>query len=94
MIILINIPPMLRDYVGGQRSVEVLANSPRTAISGLCKTYDKLSEILLNKEGKLLAFVNLFNNSSKLSTDECSQDLDMPLKEGDRLTIMLAVAGG
>ena len=92
MAVNIAIPTALRAYVGGKESVDVEGGTVDEALASLTTTYEGLSRHLLDKNGKLRSFVNVYLN------DEDIRFLDSKgataLKSGDSLIIVPSIAGG
>jgi MoaD family protein len=87
----IHIPTPLRPYVDKHESVEVPGTTVREALANLTATYGDLRKHLYNDEGKLRSFVNIYLNDEDI---RYLQSLETPLKEGDVVYILPALAGG
>jgi sulfur-carrier protein len=85
------IPTPMRRLTGGQSKVTVAANSVDEAIRLLDQEYPGFAEKLLDGEGKPKRFINIFRNDDEIRT---LQGLDTPVEEGDRISIVPAMAGG
>jgi molybdopterin synthase sulfur carrier subunit len=87
----VRIPPTLRTATSGAKLVDVGGSTVREVVHGLVSTYPALSAQLLDAEGGLNRFVNVFLND----TDVRHLDgLDTPVGEGDSLVLLPAMAGG
>ena len=85
------LPASLSAHAGGEREVEVEAQFVRAAIDQLVTLAPDLKPHLLDSEGALQPFVNLFVDNMQV------HDLDQqesPLKAGTELLIVSALAGG
>jgi len=91
MSVLIRIPTPLQPLVGGQAEVNVEASSLRTAIAGLAEQNADFKTRLLDDSGELRRFVNVYVNEEDV---RFLQKLDTPLKDGDEVSIVPAIAGG
>jgi molybdopterin converting factor small subunit len=87
----ISIPTALRQYAGGKSSVDLDAHTVGDALHGLVEEHPDLGKHLLNEQGKLRSFVNIYVG------DEDIRYLDgenTELREGDTISIIPAIAGG
>ncbi len=91
MAVKIRIPAPLRKLCKGQSMVEVEAGTLGESLSRLDGQFPGVNQRLLNQEGKLQPFVNVFINGDDA---RFMQELDTPLKSGDEISIVPAVAGG
>jgi adenylyltransferase/sulfurtransferase len=86
------IPTPLRQFVGGQPSVEVQAATISDALASLTGSHPELRKHLFTEEGKIRAFVNLYLNDEDVRY--------LPAKEAtsvtaaDTLSIIPSIAGG
>ena len=87
----IRIPTPLRTLTDGAASVEVTADDVRGALTHLGEHHAELVARVLDDEGELRPFVNLFVGSRDVRDLE---GLSTPVQAGDVLTILPAVAGG
>ena len=90
MAIEVRIPTILRSYTGGAKSVEGSGDTLAGLIAGLDERYDGLAERLVDESG-LRRFVNVYVNDEDV---RFLGGLDAPLKDGDTVTVLPAVAGG
>ncbi|HXY44663.1 MAG TPA: ubiquitin-like small modifier protein 1 [Acidimicrobiales bacterium] len=87
----VRVPAQLRTLTGGEREVAVPPGSVRDVIGSLDMAHPGLQERLLNEDGTLRRFVNVF------VADEDVRFLDglcTPVAEGQTVSIVPAVAGG
>ena len=92
MPVTVKIPAPLRPLTGNQSEVAVEnAASVQGALEELSRKYPGIKEKLLDDKGALRRYVNLFKNDEDVRH---AQGLATALKEGDRLTIVPAIAGG
>ena len=90
MAIDVRIPTILRPYTKDQKSVEASGSTLGALIADLDAQYAGLSERLL-ENGALRRFINVYINDEDV---RFLGSLDAPLKDGDSVTILPAVAGG
>ena len=91
MAIDVKIPTILRSYTDGNKLVEAKGDTLSTLIDDLDARHAGIKGRLLNDDGALHRFVNVYVNDEDV---RYSGSLDTPLKDGDAVTILPAVAGG
>ena len=91
MAVRVMIPTALRQYAGNQESVEVQAVTVGEAIKKLVDSHETLKRHILNEQGKLRNFVNVYVNEEDI---RYLKDGQTPVKDGDTVTIVPAIAGG
>jgi molybdopterin synthase sulfur carrier subunit len=90
MAIEVRIPTILRTYTGGAKAVEGDGSTLGEVISDLESRHSGLRARLID-EGKLRRFVNVYLNDEDV---RFLSGLDTPVKDGDTVTVLPAVAGG
>jgi sulfur-carrier protein len=90
MAIEVRIPTILRTYTGGAKSVEGSGDTLASLIADLEDRYGGLQERLVDDSG-LRRFVNVYLNDEDV---RFLGGLDAPVKDGDTVTVLPAVAGG
>ena len=90
MSIEVRIPTILRPYTGGAKTVTAEGATLRDLISNLGKSYNGLDERIM-ENGALLRFINVYVNDEDV---RFIGGLDLALNDGDKVTILPAVAGG
>ncbi|MGD0943247.1 MAG: ubiquitin-like small modifier protein 1 [Acidimicrobiales bacterium] len=91
MSVTVRIPTQLRPLTAGASEVEVEARTVREAIDALEREYPGMKARLLDEQGTLRRFVNLFVADEDI---RFLQGLDTRLPDGTTLSIVPAVAGG
>ncbi len=91
MAVIVRVPTPLRRLTDGQGEVEVQASTVREAIEKLEEQYPGFKERLLDENGELRRFVNLYLNDEDI---RFLKGADTELKDGDILSIVPAIAGG
>jgi molybdopterin converting factor small subunit len=87
----VRIPPTLRTATSGEKLVRVDGSTVRAVVDGLVARYPGLAPQLLDSDGGLNRFVNVFLND----TDVRHLDgLDTPIGDADSLVLLPAMAGG
>lgn len=91
MAVTVRIPTTMRPISGGASSVEVPAGTLGEVLKALDAAHNGFGERLFDGAGELHKFVNIF-----VSDDDVRylQGLDTPVKDGDTVSIIPAVAGG
>ncbi len=87
----VRIPGPLRKLTDGQSEVTVDGPDVRTALKALERQHPGIGDRLLDEEGNLRRFVNVFVRDEDVRFQE---GLDTPLADGDTISVVPAVAGG
>src|SRR6202035_2451326 len=90
MAIEVRIPTILRSYTGGAKSVEGAGSTQDELLDNLDAAHGGLRERLVDGE-KLRRFVNVYLNDEDV---RFLGGLETPVKDGDTVTVLPAVAGG
>lgn len=90
MTIEVRIPTILRPYTKDQKAVSAEGSTLSAVITNLDSTYTGLGERLL-ENGALRRFINVYINDEDV---RFLGGLEAPIKDGDSITILPAVAGG
>ena len=91
MSVLIRIPTPLRRMTNGQAQVEIESNTLSEMVERLDSSYPGFKDRLIDESGELRYFVNIYLNQEDV---RFLQGLDTPMKSGDEVSIVPAVAGG
>jgi sulfur-carrier protein len=91
MAIEVKIPTILRTYTGGEKSVDAKGDTLAAVIADLDGNHPGLKGRLLADDAALHRFVNIYVNDEDV---RFTGSLETPLKDGDVVTILPAVAGG
>lgn len=91
MAVTVRIPTTMRPISGGASTVQVEGSTLRDVLVALNAAHNGFSERLFDDAGELHKFVNIF-----VSDDDVRymNGLDTPVKDGDTVSIIPAVAGG
>jgi len=90
MAIEVRIPTILRTYTGGAKAVEGSGATLNELLDNLDAAHDGIRERLVDGE-KLRRFVNVYLNDEDV---RFLGGLETPVKDGDTVTVLPAVAGG
>ena len=91
MPVQVRIPTPLRKLTHDEEVVETSAETIGDAITDLESRYPGLQERLLDDDGQVRRFVNVYVNKEDI---RFLQDKETPLKDGDEVDIIPAIAGG
>ena len=91
MAIRVQIPGPMRSLTGGAPEVEVEAGDVAALIEALDAKHKGVRDRLLDASGNLRSYVRVFVNDEDVRV---LQDKATPLKAGDRVAIVPAIAGG
>lgn len=91
MSISVKIPTILRTYTGGSADVTVTGATLSDALADLEAQYPGIGARVLDDEGRLRRFVNVYVNDDDVRFLE---DLQTPTPDGTSISIIPAVAGG
>lgn len=91
MAIKVRIPTPLRKLTGDKDVVQAEATSIQGVIEDLEKNYPGMKERICDEKGELRRFVNLYLNDEDI---RFAQGRQTPVKDGDEISIIPAIAGG
>jgi len=91
MSIAVKVPTILRTYTGGVADVAVSGETLADALKDLDLQYPGIGARVLDDEGRLRRFVNVYVNDDDVRFLE---DLQTPTPDGSSISIIPAVAGG
>ncbi|NKB24160.1 MAG: MoaD family protein [Kiritimatiellae bacterium] len=91
MPITVRIPTPLRSLTNDQEIVETEGQTVQEAIQNLQNQFPGIQERVCDDHGELRRFVNLYVNDEDI---RFQQGKETPLKDGDELSIIPAIAGG
>lgn len=87
----LELPSLLQALFDGRRSLPLEADTLAGAFAAIAEVHPKLAQLLFDERGRFRQHVSCFHN--EVNT-RWLQDLDRPLADGDRITVMQAVSGG
>ncbi len=90
-MIKVRIPTPLRKLTNGQGEVAAEGETVAALINTLDKEYPGLKERLCDEAGELRRFVNIYINEEDI---RFHQGIKTPVKTGDEISIVPAIAGG
>ncbi len=89
--VVVHLPSLLAPVVGGSRRVEIEAPTVRGVLDGLIAAHPELRVHLFDESGDFRQHVVCFHNDTMT---RWMDSLEVPVAEGDTVTIMQAVSGG
>ena len=87
----VRLPTVLRPQANGQALVQQRGDTVGQVVNELVAAFPGLRTNLLDDAGNVRKFVNVYVNDEDI---RFMQQLDTPVKEGDEVAILPAVAGG
>jgi molybdopterin synthase sulfur carrier subunit len=87
----VRVPTPLRRYTAGNGAVEAEGATVAALVDDLEKRYPGMKDRICDEGGQVRRFVNIFVNGEDI---RFLKHLDTPLKSGDELSIVPAIAGG
>jgi molybdopterin synthase sulfur carrier subunit len=91
MSVLVRIPTPLQKLAGDKAEVQAEGSTLRDVVNSLAQQNEEFKSRLLDESGELRRFVNVYVNEEDV---RFLQKLDTPLKDGDEVSIVPAIAGG
>ena len=91
MSIKVRIPTPLQKLTENQAEVEVEGGDVKSALVNLEEKYPGMQARLYDEKGVLRRFINFYVNEEDI---RFLKSEDTPLKDGDELSIVPAIAGG
>jgi molybdopterin synthase sulfur carrier subunit len=87
----VRIPTPLRPMTGGKSEVETQASDIQAMIESLNGQFPGLKSRICDDAGEIRRFVNIYLNEEDI---RFMKGKDTPLKDGDQISIVPAIAGG
>ena len=91
MSVRVRIPTPLRKFTGGAEEVGIGAATIGAAIEDLERQFPGIKERLCDEQGRVRRFVNIYVNGDDI---RFLNSLETPVKDGDEVSIVPAIAGG
>lgn len=90
-MITVRIPTPLRTVTGGKSEVQVEGSTIAEMIEKLAEAHPGIKERLYDEHGEIRRFINIYVNEEDI---RFLTGKDTPLKDGDEVSIIPAIAGG
>ena len=87
----VKIPPVLRASTGGVREVAAEGQSVGEVLHAVVQQHPATRSQLFSEDGQLNRYVNVYRNDEDVRVLD---GLDTPVRPGDTLVILPAMAGG
>ncbi|HET7623661.1 MAG TPA: MoaD/ThiS family protein [Verrucomicrobiae bacterium] len=87
----VRIPTPLRKLTNNEELVEINSNTIGEAIAELQNRFPGIQERLVDEKGEVRRFVNVYVNEEDI---RFLKNRETPLKDGDEVSIIPAIAGG
>jgi molybdopterin synthase sulfur carrier subunit len=91
MPVVIRVPAPLRSTAGGQRQIELTAPDFGLLLEEMEATYPGITKRLRDEDGALRRTLNIYINGENI---RFLRGLATPLRDGDEVSIVPAIAGG
>ncbi|MBQ8296955.1 MAG: molybdopterin-synthase adenylyltransferase MoeB [Ruminococcus sp.] len=91
MAVTVFIPTTLRIFTNHRSEVELEGDTVGQILESLSDEYPETKKALFDENGKLRSFINVFVNSDNIRN---LQGYDSPVKDGDEIMLIPAIAGG
>lgn len=85
------VPTPMRKVTGGQNKIQIQAATVQEAIDAANATYPGFRERILDNDGEIKRFINVFVNGVDVRT---LQGRGTPLQDTDQVAVIPAMAGG
>jgi molybdopterin synthase sulfur carrier subunit len=87
----VRIPTPLKKLAGERDVVKARGKTVGEVLHWLTESYPGLNERLRDEQGEVRRFINIYVNDEDI---RFHQNLETPVKEGDQISIIPAIAGG
>lgn len=87
----VRIPTPLKKLAGERDVIKAEGKTVREVLQWLTEAYPGLKERLRDEQGGVRRFINIYLNDEDI---RFNQNLETPVKEGDQISIIPAIAGG
>jgi sulfur-carrier protein len=91
MSVRVKLPQILRKHAGGEAVVEADGSTLREVLKDLESRYPGITKNVVNEGGTLHRFINVYVNDEDV---RYLGSLETPVKGGDTVSLLPAVAGG
>ena len=90
-MIKVRIPTPLRPMTGGKNEVDIAGHSVAEILDNLGVAHPGIKERICDEQGEVRRFINIYVNEEDI---RFLTGKETPLKEGDEVSIIPAIAGG
>jgi molybdopterin converting factor small subunit len=86
----VSVPVFLQAFTGDQETIEVEGKTVGDCLQALSQMHPDIRKMLVNDRGILHSYVGIYINAE----DAFPNELAKPVKDGDEIHILYALAGG
>jgi len=90
MSLQIDIPPLLRHLTDGATTAQVKGVTVGDCLNDFVKQYPKTRRLLLDKDGKLVRYVEVYVNK----TTAYPEEMVKAVNDGDEISLVYVISGG
>jgi molybdopterin converting factor small subunit len=90
MSVEVELSSMFGIYTDDRLNMKVEGKTIRECLHDLVRQYPRLKKMLLNKDGNLMQSYDFYINGASVYP----KDMNLPLKDGDKLNILYVIHGG
>jgi len=87
----VRVPTPLQKFTGNQAEVQADGKSVKEILASLETQFPGIKERLYDEQGKLRRFINFYVNNEDI---RFLKGEDTPIKDGDEISVVPAIAGG
>ena len=91
MAVIVSIPTALRQYAGGNGSVQLASGPIGQLLANLVEQHPLLGKQLYSEQGQLRSFVNIYVGDEDI---RYLQGVETQVPDGETVSIIPAIAGG
>ena len=91
MAVTVRVPTPLRSFTNGAEEVNIEGNTIQEVVDNLEANHSGIKERLCGEDGKIRRFLNVYINDEDI---RFLQNQETPVKDGDTVSIVPAIAGG
>jgi sulfur-carrier protein len=91
MAVTVKLPTILRKHAGNEAKVSAVGATLGDVLSDLESNYPGITKNVISEDGGLHRFINIYVNDEDV---RYLGSLETPIADGDRVSILPAVAGG
>ncbi len=91
MPIEVHVPPLVQKVTGGVKTLQATGSTVTELLANLDQQYPGFTKEISDENGQLHRFVNVYVNDEDV---RFLQKLETPVKDGDVVSILPAMAGG
>jgi len=91
MITKVGIPVALQGYAGGKSEISLNGENIRELLQDMVNKTPELGQKIFNEAGEIRRFINIYLNDENIRVLKRE---NTPVKKGDKVLIIFAIAGG